>query len=46
MLLQVVTDLDFDYIISMAHPNNISGCKTLEKFVLNLLKRQIYQWVI
>ncbi len=38
MLLQVAKDLDFDYIISMAHPNNISGCKTLEKVGLKFVK--------
>lgn len=38
MLLQVAKDLDFDYIISMAHPNNISSCKTLEKVGLKFVK--------
>ena len=38
MLLQVATDLDFDYIISMAHPKNISSCKTLEKVGLKFVK--------
>lgn len=30
--------LDFDYIISMAHPDNIGSCKTLEKVGLKFVK--------
>lgn len=31
-------ELKFDYIISMAHPNNIGSCKTLEKVGLEFVK--------
>ena len=31
MELELAKKLEFDYIISMAHPDNISSCKTLEK---------------
>ena len=31
-------DLEFDYIISMAHPDNIGSCKTLEKVGLEFVK--------
>ncbi len=33
-----VCELGFDYIISMAHPDNIGSCKTLEKVGLNFVK--------
>ena len=36
--LELAKKLDFDYIISMAHPNNIGSCKTLEKVGLNFVK--------
>ena len=29
---------EFDYIISMAHPDNIGSCKTLEKVGLKFVK--------
>lgn len=38
MELELAKTLGFDYIISMAHPNNISSCKTLEKVGLNFVK--------
>ena len=38
MELQIAKDLGFDYIISMAHPDNISSCKTLEKVGLKFVK--------
>ena len=38
MELQLAKDLGFDYIISMAHPNNIGSCKTLEKVGLKFVK--------
>lgn len=36
--LQLAKDLGFDYIISMAHPDNIGSCKTLETVGLNFVK--------
>lgn len=38
MELELAKKLGFDYIISMAHPNNIGSCKTLEKVGLNFVK--------
>ena len=39
MELQLAKDLGFDYIISMAHPDNIGSCKTLEKVGLEFVKQ-------
>jgi len=36
--MQLAKDLKFDYIISMAHPDNIASCKTLEKIGLKFIK--------
>jgi GNAT superfamily N-acetyltransferase len=36
--LELAKELNFDYIISMAHPNNIGSCKTLEKVGLEFVK--------
>jgi RimJ/RimL family protein N-acetyltransferase len=36
--LELAKKLNFDYIISMAHPNNIGSCKTLEKVGLEFVK--------
>lgn len=36
--LELAKELGFDYIISMAHPNNIGSQKTLEKIGLNFVK--------
>lgn len=36
--LELAKQREFDYIISMAHPENISSCRTLEKVGLNLVK--------
>ena len=36
--LNLAKELGFDYIISMAHPNNIGSCKTLEKIGLDYVK--------
>lgn len=36
--LQLAKELGFDYIISMAHPDNIGSCKTLERVGLNFVK--------
>lgn len=36
--LELAKELGFDYIISMAHSDNISSCKTLEKVGLNFVK--------
>ena len=33
--MELAKELGFDYIISMAHPDNIGSCKTLEKIGLN-----------
>ena len=38
MEMELAKELGFDYIISMAHPNNIASCKTLEKIGLNFVK--------
>lgn len=36
--LDLAKKLGFDYIISMAHPNNIGSCKTLERIGLEFVK--------
>lgn len=36
--MELAKELKFDYIISMAHPDNISSQKTLEKVGLNFVK--------
>lgn len=36
--LKLAKELGFDYIISMAHPNNIGSCKTLERVGLKFVK--------
>lgn len=36
--LELAKDLGFDYIISMAHPDNIGSCKTLERVGLNFVR--------
>lgn len=36
--LKLAKELGFDYIISMAHPDNVGSCKTLEKIGLNFVK--------
>lgn len=36
--LELAKKLGFDYIISMAHPNNVGSCKTLEKVGLNFVR--------
>ena len=36
--LQLARELEFDYIISMAHPENVSSQKTLEKVGLEFIK--------
>jgi len=38
MELELAKNLGFDYIISMAHPDNIGSCKTLEKVGLDFIK--------
>ena len=38
MELELAKTLGFDYIISMAHPDNIGSCKTLEKVGLDFIK--------
>lgn len=38
MLFDLAKGLNFDYIISMAHPDNIASCKTLEKVGLEFVK--------
>ena len=38
MELELAKKLNFDYIISMAHPNNVSSCKTLERVGLKFVK--------
>lgn len=38
MLLEIAKERDFDYIISMAHPDNIGSLKTLEKVGLKFYK--------
>lgn len=39
--LELAKKLGFDYIISMAHPNNTGSCKTLERVGLNFVKETI-----
>ena len=39
--LELAKDLWFDYVISMAHPDNIASCKTLEKIGLEYVKQTI-----
>ena len=36
--MNLAKELKFDYIISMAHPDNIASCKTLEKIGLEFVK--------
>lgn len=36
--LKLAKELGFDYIISMAHPDNIGSCRTLEKIGLEFVK--------
>ncbi len=36
--LNLAKKLGFDYIISMAHPDNVGSCRTLEKVGLNYVK--------
>ena len=36
--LEIAKERGFDYIISMAHPDNIGSCKTLEKVGLEFVK--------
>lgn len=36
--LNLAKDLGFDYIISMAHSNNVGSCKTLERVGLEFVK--------
>ena len=38
MELELAKQLGFDYIISMAHPDNIGSCKTLEKVGLEFVR--------
>ena len=38
MLVEKARELNFDYVISMAHPDNIASCKTLEKVGLKFYK--------
>ena len=38
MEMELAKKLGFDYIISMAHPDNKSSCKTLEKIGLEFIK--------
>ena len=38
MEFNLAKELGFDYIISMAHPDNVSSCKTLEKVGLEYVK--------
>lgn len=40
--LELARQLGFDYIISMAHPNNIGSCKTLEKNRVRICKRNYF----
>lgn len=39
MLLKIAIEKDFDYLISMAHPDNIGSWKTLEKNGLKFVKK-------
>ena len=36
--MELAKQLGFDYIISMAHPDNVGSCKTLEKVGLNFVR--------
>ena len=36
--IELARKLGFDYVISMAHPDNIGSCKTLEKVGLDFVK--------
>ncbi len=38
MELELAKQLGFDYIISMAHPDNVGSCKTLERVGLKFVK--------
>ena len=38
MELELAKELGFDYIISMAHPDNVGSCKTLERVGLEYVK--------
>lgn len=38
MEMELAKELGFDYIISMAHPDNVASCKTLEKIGLEFVK--------
>ncbi len=38
MEMKLAKELGFDYIISMAHPDNIGSCKTLERIGLEFVK--------
>ena len=38
MEMELAKDLGFDYIISMAHPDNVGSCKTLERVGLEFVK--------
>jgi len=38
MEMEIAKNLDFDYIISMAHPDNIGSCITLERVGLDFVK--------
>lgn len=38
MELELAKKLGFDYIISMAHPDNVGSCKTLERVGLKCVK--------
>ena len=38
MEMELAKKLGFDYIISMAHPDNVASCKTLEKVGLDFVK--------
>ena len=39
--LELAKKLGFDYIISMAHPDNIGSCKTLERVGLEFVKETV-----
>ncbi len=38
MEIKLAKELGFDYVISMAHPDNVASCKTLEKVGLEFIK--------
>ena len=38
MEMELAKELGFDYVISMAHPDNIGSCKTLERIGLDFVK--------